>query len=345
MQSLLFDGPFAKRSMMRLNRAGRVSLAAVGGLALALLAAACSSSNAATLPPPPGLEKTQITVGALPVVDSVGLYLAIKNGYFKQEGLTVTAVPIAKSPDAIPEMVQGKVDIVSGANYVSFFQAQLASAGKLNFKVLVDGISCNADTFDVLALPGSGINSPAQLAGKTIGVNLKNNIQTLLTDTALRAANVNPATVRYKQVPFPQMADALKAHRVDAISAVEPFITGAELSVGAQTILSDCTGPTANFPISGYFATQAWTQKYPNTARAFQTALNRGQALADSSRAEVEQALTGYIKGLSSQEAAIVNLGQFPTSLDGTHLQRVASLMATGGLIGQQFSVEPLLFH
>jgi NitT/TauT family transport system substrate-binding protein len=320
-------------------------LAAAGGLALAVLAAACSSSSAATLPPPPGLEKTHLTVGALPIVDSVGLYLAIKNGYFKQEGLTVTADPVAKSPDAIPLMEQGKVDIIAGANYVSFFQAQLSSGGKLQFKVLVDGTSCGPDTFDVLALPSSGINSPAQLAGKKIAVNLTNNIQTLLTNTALRAANVNPSTVHYVQVAFPQMAAALQEHKVDAISAVEPFITGAELGDGAQTILSDCTGPTANFPISGYIATQAWTRKYPNTARAFQIALDRGQALADSSRADVEQALTGYIKGLTSQEAAIVNLGQFPTTLDSTHLQRVASLMATGGLASQQFSVEPMIFH
>ena len=331
---------------MRLNRAGRVFLAAVGGLALAVLAAACSSSSAATVPPPPrGLEKTHLTVGALPVVDSVGLYLAIKNGYFQQEGLTVTADPVSKSTDAIPEMEQGKVDIIAGANYVSFFQSQLSSGGKLKFKVLVDGTSCGPDTFDILTLPGSGITSPAQLAGKTVAVNILNNIQTLLTNTALRAANVNPATVHYKLVPFPKMTAALETHQVDAISAVEPFITGAELKAGAQTILSTCNGPTASFPISGYFATQAWTQEYPNTARAFQAAMARGQALADSSRADVEQALTGYIKGLSSQEAAIVNLGQFPTTLDTTHLQRVASLMATGGLVSRQFSVQPLIFH
>jgi NitT/TauT family transport system substrate-binding protein len=330
--------------MMRLNRAGRVFLAAASGLAVALIAAACSSSSAATVPPPAGLEKTHITVGALPVVDTAGLYLAIKNGYFKQAGLTVNVVPVVKSPDAIPDMEQGKVDIIGGANYVSFFQAQLASGGKLAFKVLVDGISCNSDTFDVLALPSSGITTPAQLAGKTIAVNVLNNIQTLLANTALKAANVNPATVHYKLVPFPKMATALKTHQVDAISAVEPFITAAELNVGAETILSTCTGPTANFPISGYFATQAWAQKYPHTARAFQAAMARGQALADSSRAAVEQVLPSYIK-LTSEEAAIVNLGQFPTTLDATHVQRVASLMHTGGLINRQFSVQPLLFH
>lgn len=329
---------------MRLNRAGRVSLAAAGGLALALIAAACSSSSAATVPPPAGLEKTHLTVGALPIVDTAGLYLAVRNGFFKQEGLTVSILPVTKSPDAIPDMEQGKVDIIGGANYVSFFQAQLASKGKLQFKVLVDGIACNSDTFDVLTLPSSGITTPAQLAGKTIAVNVLNNIQTLLISTTLKAANVNPATVHYKLVPFPQMAAALKAHQVDAISAVEPFITAAELKVGAETVLSTCTGPTASFPISGYFATQAWAQKYPHTARAFEAAMARGQAMADSNRAAVEQILPSYIK-LSPEEAAIVNLGQFPTTLDATHLQRVASLMYTGGLISQQFNVQPLLFH
>ena len=48
---------------------------------------------------------------------------------------------------------------MAGANYVSFFQAQ--AAGKGPFKVLVDGTSCSTDTFEILALPGSQITSPA----------------------------------------------------------------------------------------------------------------------------------------------------------------------------------------
>jgi len=132
---------------------------------------------------------------------------------------------------------------------------------------------------------------------------------------------------------------------VDAISAVEPFITSAELSEGAQPVISTCTGPTASFPISGYFALQSWTQKYPNTARAFQAAMVKGQALADASREEVEQILPTYIKSLSPDQSAVVNLGQFPTSLNETHLNRIVSLMQTDGLVGLNFSVAPLLFH
>jgi NitT/TauT family transport system substrate-binding protein len=330
---------------MRFPRAGRVSLAAVGSLAVALAAAACSSSSAGTSSATTSahLEKTSITVGALPVVDSAGLYLANKEGYFRQAGLNVTITPIAVSPQAIPFMAAGKVDIVAGANYVSFFQAD--ALGKGPFKVLVDGTACSADTFQILAAPGSHITSPAGLAGKRIAVNVKNNIQTMLTNTALQTAGVNPATVHYVPVAFPKMAQALAAGQVDAISEVEPFITASELSNGDQPVMSTCSGPTANFPMSGYFSTAKWAQAYPNTARAFQTAMARGQALADASRASVEQILPDYIKSVTPQVSAVVNIGQFPTALNETHLARVANLMISDGLVTKQFSVTPLLFH
>ena len=328
---------------MRFTRARRLSLAATGGLAVALLAACTSSgsSNSATTASA-HLERTTITVGALPVVDSAGLYLARQDGYFQQAGLTVKIQPVTQSPLAIPEMKSGKIDVVAGANYVSFFQA--AEVKNLPVKLLVDGESCTNDTFEVLALPGSGITTPAALAHKKIAVNITNNIQTMLTNTALEAAGVNPASVQYVKVPFPEMTDALKHGVVDAISVVEPFITENELKLGAQPVMSTCTGPTANFPISGFFALSSFTKKYPNTARAFVAALERGQALADSNRAAVEEILPSYIPKLTANQAAVVNLGQYPTNLDTTHLQRVADAMAKANL-APGFKVNSLLFH
>ena len=329
---------------MRFPRAGRVSLAA-GTVAVAMTAAGCSGSTAGSAPAMTSahLEKTSIVVGSLPVVDTAGLYLAQKEGYFRDAGLNVTISPIAATPDAIPDMATGKVDIVAGANYVSFLGAQAAGRGP--FKILVDGTACAAQSFEVLSLPSSHITSPASLAGKTIAVNVVNNIQTLLTNTALETAGVNAATVHYRAIPFPKMAQALAEHEVSAISVVEPFLTTAELTAGAQPIMSTCTGPTASFPMSGYFAMQRWAQKYPNTARAFQFAMERAQALADASRAAVEQVLPDYVKGLTLEQSAVVNLGQFPTTLDATHLQRVASLMINAGLLSPKFSVAPMLFR
>lgn len=330
----------------------RVSLAAIAGAAVALLAAGCSSSGSSgpsgsgsSSPSPSAsaaLEQSHITVGALPVIDDAGLYLANKLGYFKQEGLTVTIAPVTQSTQAIPDMLHGSIAIISGANYVSFFEAQ--AKGTVSFKVLAEGVTCQPDTFGVAALPSSGISKPADLAGKTIAVNLLNNIQTLTLNAVLKAEGVNPSSVHYVVVPFPNMIAALKAHQVNAISAVQPFLTGAEAADGAKQVVSSCDGPVAHMPMSGYFATQTWAQQNPNTARAFQTALLKAQAYANANPGAVKSILPTYIK-ITPQAASQVTLGMYPSTLDPAQLQQVITLMQNGSLPTTGLSASSLLFH
>ena len=330
----------------------RVPLAAAAGVAAALLAAGCSSSGssnapgsgsgpAAASPKASALEQSHITVGALPVIDDAALYLASKLGYFTQEGLTVTIDPVTQSTQAIPDMLHGTVAAVAGANYVSFFEAQ--AKGTASFKVLAEGVTCKPDTFGIAALPSSGITKPADLAGKTVAVNLTNNIQTLTLNAVLKADGVSPSSVHYVVVPFPDMVTALKAHQVSAISAVQPFLTGAEAG-GAKEVVSSCDGPAADMPMSGYFATQSWAQQNPHTARAFQTALLRAQAYANANPGAVKAILPAYIK-ITPQQAATVTLGSYPSTLGPAQLQKVLTLMQAGGLPTTSLNAGSLLFR
>lgn len=310
-------------------------------LATALVIAACGSSGGAK-PSASGLEKTHLTVAALPIVDDAPLFLAIKKGYFKQEGLTVTPKVITQSTLALPDLLHGSVDIVGGGNYVSYMEGQ--ASGTFSLKILVAGTECKPASFGVLALPSSGITSPAKLAGKTIAVNLTNNIQTLTADAALKADGVNPASVKYVVVPFPDMAAALKAGRVSAISVVEPFLSGAEQALGAKLVLSQCSGSLASFPLSGYFATESWTQRFPHTAAAFQRAMEKAQAYAEANPDAVRQVLPTYTKVTAAAAQHLV-LNSFPATMSATELQRVADLMHTGGVLQSPFNVQPMLFH
>jgi NitT/TauT family transport system substrate-binding protein len=309
-------------------------------LAIALVTAACGSSGGAK-PSASGLEKTHLTVAALPIVDDAPLFLAIKKGYFGQQGLTVTPKIITQSTLALPDLLHGSVDIVGGGNYVSYMEGQ--ASGTFRLKILVAGTECKAASFGVLALPSSGITSPAKLAGKTIAVNLTSNIQTLTASAALKADGVNPATVKYVVVPFPDMAAALKAGRVSAISVVEPFLTGAEQALGAKLVLSQCSGSLASFPLSGYFATESWTQRFPHAAAAFQRAMEKAQAYADANPAAVRQVLPTYTKVTAAAAQHLV-LNSFPASLSAAELQRVADLMHSGGVLKSSFDVQPMLF-
>jgi NitT/TauT family transport system substrate-binding protein len=336
---------------MRSPRLSRIALTATAGLTVALLAAGCSSSgssgktssgsSASASPSSAKLEQASITVGALPVVDDAGLYLANKLGYFKQEGLTVKIAPVAQSTQAIPDMLHGTIAIIGGANYVSFFEAQ--AKGTAQFKVLAEGVTCKTNTFGIAVLPGSGITKPSDLAGKTIGVNLTNNIQTLTLNAVLKADGVNTSSIKYVVTPFPTMATALKAKSVQAISAVEPFLTGAEQSDGATQVVSSCTGPAANMPMSGYFSTASWAQQNPNTAKAFQTALLKAQAYADANPAAVQSILPTYVK-ITAKAASALPTNNYPSSLDPAEVTKVLSLMKSGGLPTGSLTASTLLF-
>jgi NitT/TauT family transport system substrate-binding protein len=279
-------------------------------------------------------------VGALPVIDTAGLQVAIQQGFFKQAGLNVTVKPVTQSTAAIPDLLHGSIDVIGGGNYVSFLEAQ--ANGTFPVEFLAPAIDCTADTYGVVAMPSSGITKPADLAGKTIAVNLTQNIQTLTTSAVLAADGVSASSLHYVQVPFPDMGAALAASRVDAISAVEPFLAAA-LAAGGKLVTSTCTGPAADFPLSGYVTTGSWATQHAAAARAFQQALEKGNAYADAHPAAVRALLPAYTS-ITAKAAAAMPLGTYPSTLTAASLQRVAALMKSGGL-ATPASVAALLFH
>jgi NitT/TauT family transport system substrate-binding protein len=325
---------------MRHIRAGRLALMAVGALSLAALTAACGSSGNSPGSASATAATTSVVVGALPVIDTAGLQVALKEGFFTHAGLTVTVKSVTQSTAAIPDLLHGSIDVIGGGNYVSFFEAD--ANGTLPVTILAPADDCTADSYGVVAMPSSGITKPADLAGKTIAVNLTQNIQTLTTSAVLAADGVNTSSLHYVQIPFPDMGAALAANRVDAISAVEPFLSAA-LAAGGKLVTSTCTGSMAGFPLSGYVTTKSWAQQHAAAARAFQQALEKGNAYADAHPSVVRTLLPTYTK-ITAKAAASMPLSSFPDALTAAPLQRVATLMRAGGLATPS-DVTSLLFH
>jgi NitT/TauT family transport system substrate-binding protein len=327
---------------MRFPRTTRLGFSVTSVLSVAVLAAACSSSGGGSAASSPSASSpasggqatggtaagTSIVVGSLPVLDTAGLQVAIKEGYFKQAGLNVTVKSVTQSTAAIPDLLHGSIDVIGGGNYVSFLEAQ--AHGTFPVEFLAPAVDCTTDSYGVVAMPSSGITKASDLAGKTIAVNLTQNIQTLTTSAVLQSSGVSAGSVRYVQIPFPDMVSALQAGRVNAVSAVEPFLSAA-LAAGGKLVTSTCTGPTADFPLSGYITTQTWAHQHAAAARAFQQALEKGNAYANAHPDVVRSVLPSYTT-MTAKAAATVPLGTYPSTLTSAPLQRIATLMKGGGL-------------
>jgi NitT/TauT family transport system substrate-binding protein len=323
--------------MPHVHRTGAAG-AAAALIGLTVLTAGCTSASA--LPDRAhGPEKPSIVVGAVPAIDTAGLYIAQQRGFFAAEGLRVKIVPIVSAETSISTQLAGGYDITLG-NYVSYIQADAEQHAGL--RIIAEASVMQPLNQEIMTLPSSRITTLAGLRGKRIGVNAPRNIGNVLIGSALLAQGLSLPQVKLVPVNFPDMTKALKDHQIDAAWLPEPFLSMAEEAIGAREILDLDEGTTAGFPIVGYAVTRAWEQRYPRTEAAFLTALEKGQELADTNRADVERAIESFLN-VSGPTAAVMALPSYPLGVDRVRLQRVADAMLHFGLLKQPFSVGPMV--
>jgi NitT/TauT family transport system substrate-binding protein len=314
------------------------------GIAMALaamtaLATACSSAQGSPSSSS-DVELHHLTIAAVPAADSVGLYIAVQDGLLAAQGIHVTIVPAISSETVIDQQLQGKYAITSG-NYVSYMLANVKQHA--NFEILAAGSIMQPQVQELMIPPGSQIRTVGDLRGKTIALNALNGIGQLLVSATLEANMMSPSQVHFTTAfQFPDMALALKEHKVAAAFMPQPFATNAEDTVGAQPLADLDQGAVASLPISGYVVTKSWLQKYPKTAAAFRKALEEAQRIADTTPGAVEKAMVRYSK-VSPTAAAISASPQFPLDTDRVLIQRVADLMQEFGLLHQSYNVSPMI--
>ena len=317
-------------------------------LAIALIALSGCAGAAATAgsTSPNGLQKTTLNVAVVPAVDSAGFFVALHEGLFAKQGLTIHYTPAVSSDEVIDQQLAGKYDI-TGGNYVSYIQHYVVDHQPL--EVVDEGSVMQQGTQAIYTMPSSKIKTLSELKGHTLGINAPLNINYLLAASVLTENGVKLTQVNFPAapIPFPVMAAELAAGKIDAAAMPEPFATSAEQKYGAVELADLNQGATEQFPIQGYVATKSWAEENPGTLKAFDTALAQGQEVADTSRSSVEQAMEA-LSGPQNGEippivASVMAVNIYPTAIDKVRIQRVADVMYQFGLLHTRFNVTPMI--
>jgi NitT/TauT family transport system substrate-binding protein len=320
---------------MRFGRAGHlVAIALVAVLGLS----GCGGSNtsAGGSADGSGPEKTTLVVGVVPVPDVAPLFIAIQRGFFRDEGLTVKPEILQSSALAGPKVHSGAMDF-SLVNYVTAF-----AKGASDWRIVADCYQAGPDTFLVMTTADSPIRTVGDLKGKRVGVAAVRTISDLLVGVSLKTVGIGQNGVKWVPTPLPGMEAALKAGKIDAGLATEPFITSMQSDIGARKVADTATGSMDGFPIAGWATIQGFADKNPMTVAAFQRAMGRAQRLAANDRTAVEGVLPAYTK-ITPQIASIMSLGSFPTTLSTTRLQRVADVMQAQNWLSKKVNVQPMV--
>lgn len=161
-------------------------------------------------------DKLVLNFGVMPAVDSLPVYIAEKEGYFKEEGLELGLESFKSPKDRDAALTSGNLD---GAN-TDLIAVSAYHQGDLDIKIVSQSIG----TFSVLT-SNPEVKQLADLKGKTVGY-MKNQAPTYFLDEALKKENLSINDINYEEVPqIPVRVELTIAQKLDATVVPEPFRT------------------------------------------------------------------------------------------------------------------------
>lgn len=244
-----------------------------GAAALTLLSvAACQSSDS------PATETSAATADTITILYAGIAYepllIAEQQGYFEEAGLDVDIKPGGPPQDNLAQAVGGSADIIAAA----WDTMVVSTAEGMPVQVIAGNsvVSDAVDTSGVVVRADSGIETIADLEGKTIAFDSVGAGGTSEFNTALVAAGVDPASVEIVAIPYASMQASLENSQVDAVFPSDPFYQQIAQVEENKVISNPVRETRSGVPITLWAATEEWLTENPDSAAAFVTALDKG---------------------------------------------------------------------
>ena len=286
-------------------------------------------------------ELTPITIGILPLAGLAPIWHGVEEGYFEEEGLDVSMEIGEGGAQLTPSVLNNEYQFAIG-EHMSLLQAHENDVPIQVFSNLTNGADAPDQGINALLVaPDSGIDSIEDLAGKTVAVNGLNGTEDVAIKAILDENGIDPTSVEFVEVPFPDMNAAVEAGDVDVASQPEPFVTLGE-QAGLVNLLDPFYEALPSLPLGLLFGSEEWLADNPETAEAFDRALQRSiEASSD------EEAMRAAIVANTDMEPELVEeiaLDHWEGEVDRTALQTLAELAVTYGVLEGEPNLDELIW-
>lgn len=244
-------------------------------------------------------DKTKITfcLDWTPNTNHTGLYVALANGYFEDEGLDVEIVQPAENT-AAQMCAAGEAQFAIEAQ--DTLAASLASDDPLGITAVATILQHN--TSGIMSRKGDGITRPAGLTGKTYST-WESPIELAMLENVVNADGGDFSKV--KQIPndITDEPAALKAKQTDAIWVFEGW---SKINADVNNVPVDYfsfadMNPTFDYYTPVIIANNDFLKESPDVAKAFMRAAKKGYEFAAENPDEaadilIEGDTTGSLK-------------------------------------------------
>jgi NitT/TauT family transport system substrate-binding protein len=293
----------------------KIRLLAVAIAGVALLLAPARPVRAQTPP--------VIRVMTVPIDAGAEVYFAKDMGFFAKEGIDVDIQPAANGGASAAAVAGNAVDI----GYSDMVSIASGFGRNVPFLVVAPAAvhESTAPVNLLLVTANSSIHSAKDLDGKVVAGSGLGTISGYGPRLWIEANGGDLATVKFVELPFPQMQPALDAGRVDAVMIAEPFLTAARKTERVLASPYDTIGKT--FLISAYFTTSNWAKDHPDLLNKFTTAIREAAVWANANHAKSAEILLKYAK-IDPELAASMTRARYGERLSPALMQPVINMAA-----------------
>lgn len=255
-------------------------------LAALLLAAACGGSTAGPASPSPARKQPAAIKISLPVQKTAfaqaDIAVAQANGFFAEQALTVTTQNLASGVKAIQSVEAGDSDI-GGSSIEPVLALGSQRPGELNI------IGSYADRLPVVLETPSAVTTPAQLRGKTLGIQDVGAFREIMTRAVLLSAGIDPfaGDSKYKNTPDTAYVSSLISHQIDSAVLQDEQSVDAEAKDPTLHALVDLSKFLPEYFYGTYVVKSDWLQSHRDVATRFMTALTRAHRFIYGNRDKV----------------------------------------------------------
>ncbi|GIM90790.1 ABC transporter substrate-binding protein [Paractinoplanes toevensis] len=316
----------------------RRTLAVFAVVATLLASSACTSDVEAD---GAGAVGTKVDVGVIAIIDVAPIYLGKAKGFFSKRGIDLALTAEQGGGPIVKGVLAGKYQF-GFSNVTSLMAAQSDGAP---LKAVASGVASTGragrDFSAVVVRDGSPIRTAKDLVGKKIGVNILKNIGDTTVRQSVRKAGGDAGSLTFEAIPFPQMAGALRADKIDAAWVVEPQLSEI-LTSGGNVVASNFVDTAADLTVALYFTSQATIAQNPKLVADFTDAIRESLDYAAAHPEEVRDVVGTYTPINDTVRISMI-LPSWPESINRASLEKVAQLGRKDGIFKKTPSLDQLL--
>ena len=242
---------------------------------------------------PTGSRPSTIRITNPANISNVPLHIALDGGYFAEEGLDVQADIDLGAGSTVEAVIGNQVDMA----WVNLGGALQPYSEGIDLRLVQISDHGKPGGMEVLVKQDSPAQTLTDLIGKTLAVLSPSTTCVWLVKKALLDAGQPVDAITMTEVSPPDHPVVLESGNVDATCTTDPTRTMMTSEFGARPIFDAATDGVPelrSYPVGGYVVSGDFAEQNPKALAAFQRALTKAAAYANSHPDEVRAKLSTF---------------------------------------------------